>query len=123
MLFGVVSTNAADLHGVTVACGDTATGNVLVVGVTGLEYRIGADAWTSLTNPVHIAKDTTVQFKASPSLTDVWPAEKPAWGGVLSGAGIATNAATFSDLSANGSDYKLATAECGNSTYGNGVTS
>lgn len=70
-------------------------------------------------DPLFVCKDTTVDFKAIKVPTDApWPTNKPVWGGLLSGSGIETNSCTFSTISANATDYKIVSAECGNTVTG-----
>ncbi|MCG2680494.1 MAG: hypothetical protein L6455_11105, partial [Kiritimatiellae bacterium] len=92
--------------------------NVVKAG-SPLQYKIGANAWADMPDPLYVSKDTTVEFKAVKVPINVgWPSGKPVWGGVVSGSGKETNSYTFATLSMNGTDYKLAMAECGNTVTG-----
>lgn len=90
-----------------------------VVGLEGLQYRIGTNGWTNLPEPLYVCKDTTVEFKAIQAPSNApWPTNKPVWGGLTSGSGMETNSYTFSAISTSTTDYKVVTAECGNTVTG-----
>ena len=68
---------------------------------------------------LYACKDTTVNFKAQHVPVDAgWPSGKPVWGELVNGSEVATNSYTFSTLSASTTDYKIVTAECGNTVTG-----
>jgi hypothetical protein len=82
-----------------------------------LQYRIGGGSWANLPDPLGVVTGTTVEFKALPQPSGAsWPPDKPVWTGA-SGSGDQASQ-TFSTLSANATDYKLVTAECGNTVTG-----
>ncbi|MDO9541335.1 MAG: hypothetical protein Q7J98_03315, partial [Kiritimatiellia bacterium] len=94
--------------------------DLAVVGLQSpLQYKIGTNTWADMPDPLYVCKDTTVNFKAlKVPATASWPTNKPAWGGLLSGSGMETNSYTFSVVSASTSDYKIVSAECGNTVTG-----
>jgi len=94
--------------------------NLTVVGVqTQLQYKIGTNSWSDIPDPLYVCSNTTVNFKATKIPTNAsWPSGKPVWGGVVSGSGMETNSYTFNSISTSTSDYKIVTAECGNTVTG-----
>lgn len=111
---------------ITSACGsitttkqDSATNTVYVVGVQPpLQYRIGTNAWANMPDPLVVAKDTPVDFLAIKTPTNVpsWPSGKPVWSGATGSGDQAVK--TFDTVSASTTDYKIVTAECGNTVSG-----
>ncbi|MDD5486485.1 MAG: hypothetical protein PHW65_02900 [Dehalococcoidales bacterium] len=93
--------------------------DLTIISMDALQYKIGTNGWGDMPDPLYVCKDTTVDFKAIKAPGDAtWPTNKPVWGGVVSGSGMETNSYTFSAVSASTTDYKLVTAECGNTITG-----
>jgi len=93
--------------------------NLTVVGLQSLQYKIGTNLWADIPDPLYVCKDTTVDFKVIKIPTNaMWPSGKPVWGGVASGSGMDSNSFTFSTISTNATDYKIVSAECGNTVTG-----
>jgi len=93
--------------------------NLAVVGMQSLQYKIGTNSLTDMPDPLYVCKDTTVNFKAiKVPASAPWPGGKPVWGGVVSGSGVESNSYTFSTISTSATDYKIVSAECGNTVSG-----
>lgn len=75
------------------------------------------DAWHDVAGTLYVLSGTTVWFRAvkTPPVSFPWPAGKPVWSGSsgVSGTGT-TKSVTFNGVSADPSDFKTVTAECGN---------
>gem|GEM_PF-2613219 len=95
--------------------------NVVKAGLP-FQYKIGTNAWADMSDPLYVCSNSTVCFKATkiPTIAG-WPSGKPVWGGVVSGSGKQTNSYTFNSISTSTSDYKIVTAECGNTVTGDVV--
>ena len=93
-----------------------------VVGVqTQLQYKIGTNSWSDMPDPLYVCSNSTVCFKATKIPTNAaWPSGKPVWTfeGQSGGSGMEENSHIFTTVSSSISDYKLVTAECGNTVTG-----
>lgn len=94
---------------------------ITVVALDRIQYNDPQNGWIACPSPLYVMKGTSVQFKAIPSPADAsFPSGQPTWSGAATGSG-ATASAIFSSASSSLSDYKTATATCGNSVSCNGV--
>jgi hypothetical protein len=91
-----------------------------VVGVEKIQYKIGSDAYQDAPVPpstLAVAKGADVAFKAikDPSSALSWPTNKPVWSGSSGASGTGEEkAVSFDTASSSPTDYKVVTAECGN---------
>ncbi|MDD5676695.1 MAG: hypothetical protein PHW60_01730 [Kiritimatiellae bacterium] len=93
--------------------------DLVVVGMQSLQYKIGTNSLTDMPDTLYVCKDTTVNFKAIKVPDSApWPGGKPVWGDVVSGSGVDSNSYTFSTISTSATDYKVVSAECGNTITG-----
>ena len=95
-----------------------ATATARVVEMASLEYKIGTGIYSAVTNPMYVAKGSTVTFKAIPNPTGTLPAGKATWTGSTGTSGATGNGET-KDVTFNTAGSCTVTAECGNTVTAN----
>ncbi|MEO6908315.1 MAG: hypothetical protein ABI210_10540 [Abditibacteriaceae bacterium] len=92
----------------------TVTLSQTAVGVEKIQYRIGQGAYADVPNPLVVAVNSNVDFKAIITPADAtWPTNKPVWGGAATGTGE-NSTVTF-----NNPGNTTVTAQCGNTAAAN----
>ncbi len=104
------------------SCGPPLTGSgyaslfLTAVKVKAIQYSVDGIVFQDATSTLFVPLGSSVTFKALPSPDGAfWPAGYPVWGGSSGATGTGdVTIVTFNTLSTDGGDFKIVTANCGN---------